>query len=120
MGDERASALLVSRSRDKDEEHCRVTTPDLVALDEQVEKQRPVLRVAVCVENSTGVRVAGGRRPARRLEEDIELGLRNRLARHRPRRPSIEEQRLDRMVGLTMVATANGHESTHAQKERER
>src|SRR5262249_62026159 len=42
--------------------------------------------------------IVGRRRPAGRLEEPHQLPLFDRLAAHRPRRPAIEEQGLDRII----------------------
>ena len=51
-----------------------------------------------------GLRVAGRGRPVRRLEEDEELLLRHRFARHGARRPSVQKQGVNRMIGVPDLA----------------
>ena len=53
--DERLAGLLVRRPRDEQQQRRGPHAPDLVPLDEQIEEQRPLLRVAPRVEDAPGM-----------------------------------------------------------------
>ena len=57
--DERAARLLIALARDEEQERCGIAAPDLIALDQQIEEERPLFCVATRVENAARLRVAG-------------------------------------------------------------
>jgi len=59
MRDERAARLLVRRARDEHEERGGAMAPGPVAFVQQLEEQRPVLRVAARIEEPPRLRIAG-------------------------------------------------------------
>ena len=56
------------------------------------------------VEDAPRLEIAGRRRPAGGLEQRQQLGLGERLARHRARRPAVEKEGIDGMVRVADVA----------------
>ena len=57
--DECTACLLVGLARDEKQKNSGVAAPDLITLDQQAEEERPVLRVAMCVKDAPGMRIAG-------------------------------------------------------------
>src|SRR5690606_6650961 len=86
-----------------DDEDGGAVAPRLVSREEEVEVRVPVLALAAGVEEAPLLLVEGRRRPACGLEKLLELARRERLARHRSRRPAAEEDRLDRVIGLPVI-----------------
>jgi hypothetical protein len=109
MRDERPAGLFVGGPRDEQQQRRGPHAPDLVPIDEQIEEERPLLRVPPRVEDAPGVGVARRWRPPRRLEEHEEIGLVDRLARHRARRPPVHEQVVDWMVRPADLTTFDDH-----------
>jgi hypothetical protein len=50
--------LLVGRPRDEQQQRRRPHAPDLIPLDEQIKKQRPLFGVAMRVEDAPRMRIA--------------------------------------------------------------
>ena len=82
------------------DQHRGAVRPALVPRDEQAEEPLPVRVAALRVEEAPGLRVERRRRPARRLEHRQQVLLRHLRPVERARRPALEEQRVDRVIGL--------------------
>jgi hypothetical protein len=70
--------------------------PSFVRVDEQIEERLPMLRAATRIQRAPLLRIERRRRPTRSFEKSHQFLVRNFLARHRPRRPPIDQKRLDR------------------------
>src|ERR1035437_524014 len=104
MRDARLIVVLECRARNHHLQYRGVFCPRLIELHQQIEKERPVVRVAVCVEKSPRLPVITGRRPFRRLEQTQQFLVGDGLARKRARRPTVEKKLVDSMLGLPYFA----------------
>ena len=84
--------------QDEDQDRGAVR-PALVPGDEEVEETRPIRVAAMRVEDAPGLGVERRRRPSRRLEDGEQVVLRHGRAVEGARRPALEEERIDRVVG---------------------
>ena len=75
--------------------------PFLVAGHDQVEENLPIGRVSQGVEEAPGLRVIRGRRPSGGLEHPQQFRFRHGLAGEGAGRATLDEERIDLMVGLT-------------------
>jgi hypothetical protein len=107
---QRLAGLLVGRARDEDQQRGRTAAPDLIAFDEQAEECRPLWCVAVRVEDAPWMCVPGRWRPAGGLEQREQFRVGYRFARHGARRPSVDEQRIDGIVGCSSRTSLAKHQ----------
>src|SRR5436190_7269152 len=66
-----------------------------------------MLRAAMSIKSAPLLGIKGRRRPARSFKESHQFLSRDFFARHRTRRPAIEQERLDRKLCFAHFATLN-------------
>ncbi len=93
----RVREVFVSQHHD---EHRRLLAPALIARGEQLKEGRPVFRSVAGEQEAPLLLVAGRGGPAGGLEQSHQFGIGDRLAAHRPWRPALQEEGLDRVVRL--------------------
>src|SRR5688572_33323731 len=94
------------RARDEDEQRGRTMAPGLIALVQQVEEQRPVLRVAAGVEEPPRLRIPGRGGPVRGLEERGQLDVAESFTGHGARRAPSQEHPVARVAGRPDAAAS--------------
>src|SRR5215831_11909767 len=99
-------------SRNEDDEHSGIFCPRLVRIDKKIEEYLPMLCAPTRIKRTPLLGIERRRCPTRCFEESHQFFLRNLFTRHRPRRPAIEQKRLDIMVCFSNI-TALDHLSRH-------
>jgi len=91
-----------------DDQHRGVLGPALVELAEQAEEGWPRWGVAPGVEVAPGLRIIAARRPSGRFEDAQQVGFGNCLTGKGARRPALQEDLLDVVVGGAGLEVGQG------------
>src|SRR5438552_6088188 len=117
MRNRRLVIVIEKLSRNEHDQNGSVLCPGFVRIDEQIEERLPMFRATTRVERAPLLSVERRWSPPRGFKKSHQFRFRNFFARHRARRPTIDEKWFDLMVCLTDFATSN-HVRRHDSRQR--